>query len=135
MTNATTTLAGLLLPPFLVQAGTHAIGTVRQIIRPAGTLAGVESHEITLRSRKKGEVYVLPSGERLLVTDQASCPRLADIDGVLSRHSDGKLYWLSHSCFDEFKRNVDEGRVAERRSANNDRWVDTLRYRAEVVDD
>jgi len=85
-------------------------------------------------SRKKGEVYVLLNGERLLVTDQARCPQPATIDGVLSRHTDGKLYWLSHRQFEEFKRHVDEDKLAERCAAIFEQWTDTLRFRAEVRD-
>lgn len=87
-----------------------------------------------MRSRKKGEVFTLPTGERLLVTDQASCSQPPDIDGVLSRHTDGKLYWLSHRRIDELKRQVDEGKLAERSAGIVDRWADTFRYRAEAVD-
>jgi hypothetical protein len=72
---------GLSIAPFLVRAGTHTLGTVRQILRPSETLTGLKSQEFFVGSRKKGEVYVLPNGERLLVTDQACCPQPASIVG------------------------------------------------------
>jgi superfamily II DNA or RNA helicase len=97
-------------------------------------LAGLNAEEVWVRSRKKGDIYILPSGERLLVSDQGRCPRPATIDGVLSRHRDGNLYWLSHRRFDELKNHVDEGKLAERRAAILERWADVLRYRAEAVD-
>ena len=133
-TNLKPVIDGLLIPPFLVQAGTHAIGTVRQILRTSGTLAGLESKECAVGSRKKGDIYVLPDGERLLVTHQARCPQPENVDGVLSRHSDGKLHWLFHRGFDELKTQVDEGKLAERRDAIFERWTDALRYRMEMVD-
>lgn len=125
---------GLSIPPFLVQAGTHTLGTVRQILRPSGTLVGLKSQEFSVGSRKKGDIYALPSGERLLVTDQARCPQPAIVDGVLSRGRDGKLYWLSHQLFNEFKEHVDEDKLEERRGEIIERWTDALLYRAEVVD-
>lgn len=125
---------GLSIPPFLVQAGTHALGTVRQVLRPSGTLAGLKSQEFAAGSRKKGDIYDLPSGERLLVTGQTRCPQPAAVDGVLSRPKDGKLYWLSHQRFDELRKHVDEGKLAERRDAIFERWADILLYRAEVLD-
>jgi hypothetical protein len=109
---------GLSIPQFLVQAGTHVLGTVRQILRPAGTLAGLDAEEFFVGSRRTGEVFVLPNGERLLITDRARLPQPATIDGVLSRHVDGKLYWLSHHRFTELKRHVAEGKLAERRAGS-----------------
>src|SRR5690349_15862258 len=124
---------GLSIAALLALAGTHALSTVRQILRPAGTLAGLEGNELSVGTRKKGEVYVLPGGERLLVTGQASCPRPAGVEGVL-RQKDGKLYWLSHVRFDAFRRHLDEGRLVQWREAVTERWADAVRYRAEVVD-
>ena len=133
-TNPDPSTAGPLVPPLLVQAGTHAIGTVHQILRLAGTLAGLDGEELVVRSQNKGRVYILPSGERLLVTNQTRCTQPPNIDGVLSRQTDGKLCWLSHNSFNEFKRHVEHGRLVERRVAITERWTDTLRYRAEIVD-
>ena len=133
-TSPNPAIDGLSIPPFLVQAGTHALGTVRQVLRPSGTLVGLDAQEFAVGSREKGYLYDLPSGERILVTDRARCPQPATVDGVLSRHTDGKLYWLSHHRFDEFKKHVDEGKLAERRAAIFERWTDTLLYRAEVLD-
>jgi len=132
-TSPNPTIDGLSIPAFVAQAGTHGLGTVRQVLCPAGTLAGLESEELFVGSRKKGDVYALPNGERLLVTDQARCPQPATIDGVLSRHPNGKLYWLSHNRFNEFKLHLDEGKLLERRAAVFDRWTDALLFRAEEV--
>jgi superfamily II DNA or RNA helicase len=132
--KANTPTGNLIIPPFLVQAGTYAIGTVRQILRPAGTLDGFDVNEFRVVSRKKGEVYVLSTGERLLVTNQSRCSHPPDIDGILSRHRDGKLYWLSHIRYDEFKTQVNEGKLAQRCSAIEEKWTEALRYKAEAID-
>jgi superfamily II DNA or RNA helicase len=94
----------------------------------------VSASEVIAVSPKRNETaYVLATGERLVVTERQRCPQPLGVDGVLSRYPDGQLYWLSHQLIDEFKEQVRQGKLTERRDAIAQSWTDVVRYRAERV--
>jgi superfamily II DNA or RNA helicase len=124
----------LRIPPLIALAGRHEIGTVRQVLRPGCVIASPEGEAISVSSRKIETAYVLPTGERLIVTNRKSCPLPMGVDGVVMRHADGQLYWLSHQLVDDFKEQVRANKLAERRDAVAASWADILRYRGELLD-
>jgi superfamily II DNA or RNA helicase len=124
----------LRIPPLIALAGRHEVGTVRQVLRLGCVTAAADGERISVSARTSETAYVLPSGERLIVTGRKRCPQPDGVDGVLTRHSDGQLYWVSHQLVDDFKEQVRAKKLTERRDAIAGSWADKVRYRAEILD-
>ncbi|MGA2256099.1 MAG: DEAD/DEAH box helicase family protein, partial [Thermoguttaceae bacterium] len=123
----------LRIPPLIALAGRHEVGTVRQVLRPACVIA-VEGEAFSVSPRKNETAFVLPTGERLIVTERKRCPQPGGVEGVLTRHRDGQLYWVSHQLVDEFKDQVRAKKLTERRDSIAGSWANIVRYRGEVLD-
>src|SRR5271157_275796 len=134
MSTHISTIGPLWIPPLIALAGRHEVGTVRQILRPACMLASPDSEPFCVSPRRSETAYVLATGERLIVTERQRCPQPVGVDGLLTRHHDGQLYWLSHQLVDDFKEQVRAGRLTQRRDDIANSWTDIVRYRAEQLD-
>ena len=93
---AESTSVRLNLPKLLYGPEKTEAGTVAVQLRAAETVEASPDGEVNVSARIKEPVFVLPSGERLVVTTRRNVARPGGTDGLLLRGSDGALGWLSH---------------------------------------
>jgi superfamily II DNA or RNA helicase len=122
----TITLPDLELPPTK-----HAVGEIRHVLEVGGPAEVAQINEVRISSRRTAQVYVLSSGDRIVVTDRKLTPP-SDVDGVLYVPPEGEARWLWHKRLEQLKDLVAaEGWRAVSRQVT-DSWEDAFRFRSEL---
>ncbi|NVP56618.1 DEAD/DEAH box helicase family protein [Rhizobium sp. DBTS2] len=89
------------LPPLNYGPVKTSVGAIQCVLRPKQLVSAQPTGEVAVTSRSKETVYTLHGGETVLITERSNLKRPVDIDGLLSRKSDGSLTWKSHRLIDE----------------------------------
>ena len=78
------------------------IGQIQSILRNAETVEASLIGEIAVSARTKEPIYLLPSGERIVVTPRRTVKRPQEADGLIL--NDGNhVSWLSHAAIDDIE--------------------------------
>lgn len=114
-------------------ARTH-VGPIRQVLRHELTEDVAGNEEVHVSPRKVERLYVLGSGQRIIVSDRRNCPTHVTADGVLWRKPDGSFQWLSHVLLPDSGPAQAPQDPFDARIAVEEGWRDILRFRAEETD-
>ncbi len=122
------------LPPLLLTR-THRLGRVLHLLRPGGEYPAVAGGDITVSKRRRAQLFVLNSGERIIITTWSKCPRPPDVAGVLYRAPSEEARWLSHISLDETRALFDGQGPSALRNRIAESWLHKFSYRQERLND
>lgn len=110
------------------------IGRIIRILRPASVEAVERIQECQVSPRRKEPVYILRSGQRIVVTARPACPTPNGVDGVLLMREGEPHRWLSHTLSAESDLRNASQTLAEVRHLIAQAWEGAFQYRAERCD-
>lgn len=90
----------IVLPPLRLDYA-RQMGKVAHLLRLPQEQVVAETADIAVSARRREQLLVLGSGERVVITNRPSCPRPESVAGVLQQRGEGDLRWLSHVALEE----------------------------------
>lgn len=96
-----------------------AIGRIYCQLKPGCAIRAEPAGDCRISPRIKEPLFVLPSGERILITTRRNVSRPDDVDGVLFRNDNGALTWNRHVAIENLEADADARG-----------WPDVIRDRA-----
>jgi superfamily II DNA or RNA helicase len=112
----------------------YGIGELHHILAPERTDEVEGTSQAAISKRVTEPVLHLASGLRVLITERTKVVRPPGVDGVLRRHADGKLSWLSHKDVDAFLDAVAKSGWSTVAREIATRWDGEFTFRAERPD-
>lgn len=82
--------------PALTREYRWPIGRIMRILHPPAIDPVDHVEDLRVSPRRTEALYILASGERIVVTARPSCPTPDDIDGVLLVRDSEAPKWLAH---------------------------------------
>jgi superfamily II DNA or RNA helicase len=109
-------------------------GSVQCVLRPPERLQALVDGAVLISTKIKESVYLLPNGERVIVTERKNVVRPDGIHGLLIRNADDSLTWKSHTIIDLLEADAANrgwpAVVSERASG----WANVFKFKAEIPD-
>ncbi len=97
----------LILPDLELPPARHAFGEIRHVLEVGGPIEVTQIDEVQVSSRRTAHVYVLSTGDRILVTSAKRCTAPSGVDGVLHVSSGAESRWLWHKRLDQLQILID----------------------------
>ena len=115
-----------------VQCG---IGRIFCQLKPGGMIRAELAGECRISSRTKEPLFILPTGEKVVVTTRRKVMRPKGVDGILFRDDTGALTWLSHIEIETLQANATTHGWPEVIRDRAAKWEQRLFFRAEQPND
>ena len=94
----------------------------------------LDVEELQISKRRKESLFVLSTGERIVLTERRNCPTQVGIDGVIYQQANGARKWLHHVDIDGFKDTAESESADARAAETTAIWRESVRFRAEELD-
>lgn len=133
MATEQSTIESLQLPAVCAKTIRTPIGEIRHMLHTERMVEVLDTEEARVSPRKTETLYVLSTGERIIVTGRRTCPQPVGIDGILYQ-SDGSSRWLYHSEIDRHSTLVESEGLSSLKKMIASEWRDAVRFRSEQVD-
>ncbi|MCO6437322.1 MAG: DEAD/DEAH box helicase family protein [Phycisphaerae bacterium] len=105
-----------------------------RIVRPSAIDPVDHVEDFRISPRRTEALYILASGERIVVTARPSCPTPDDVDGVLLLRDGEAPQWLAHRLAAESDERNANRTLAEVRRSIAEAWQGAFQYRSEQID-
>ena len=119
----------LALPEVILGPIRYPVGEAYQVLRPAIDCAVVEESLVNISPRIREYCATLDNGERIVVTERKKASPPANVNGVLRRHEDGKVEWLSHRLLTQAAKEIEQHGLSHRAQQAAQSWKNALRYK------
>ena len=123
----------LKLPAITIRPIKTAIGQIRHVLRPATVVSVSSVEEVRVSPRKKGALYTLSNGEKLVLAVGRGHDRPEAADGVIVRSDTGELEWHTHRLIEGFESEVAAKGLPETAKALATKWNGKFLFKAEVA--
>ncbi|REJ90726.1 MAG: type III restriction endonuclease subunit R [Planctomycetota bacterium] len=131
MPKQDTTINTLTVPALWAHPVRTSIGQIVHLLKPERTLEVLDVEEAKVSPRRTESLYVVSTGERLVMTERRTCPLPVGADGILIQADNGAIDWL-HSAERDAHRDKTKGSgLADLKREIAITWRASFRYRAE----
>lgn len=124
----------LQLPRLEAKPRRQKIGILHCCILPERIEEVEQIAEVQVSARIKANLYILKSGERIIVTERKSLTLPEDVDGILSTVG-GQPQWIAHKMLNAYNKKADVNDWQSICSEVEGTWKDAFRFRREEVDE